>query len=432
MHGPGSAVRSDLSLMDLHQRRRWLFLTVLLCLHAAQEADVQELEQAAEKLVSLEREIKDLISTGAVSSDQGKLLTAAASKASSVEQDLRQLLYNKPFSLPIPPIIRSAPSRPSLDYSRPKGSADAAGARLDRQRSPAPPSDVRRSRAMPAAAQESQPVGTDRARREPLQGEEEDKDDAAVDRGGGGGGRSSWEVRRPNGTVYTTLVRGRQSRGRSSSSWDALGASSSSSPPARSSPAQVWRSADDGGEEEEEAVDDEGRRIMVEEGERVVQRARALLGLVRPTADDARGVEAAMSDLERLSRRITRALELADAEEGGETAGRDGGCMACAHELREVRRKSEDVQELLRQLLYNLPSPSAPSGVASMLPSIRLPWLAASNLAPPPPAPTEPAARPRQGLSKDGGGARQGSSRHGPAPRRGKSWRRGEALAGGR
>ena len=400
-------------------------------LHAAQEADAQELEQAAEELASLEREIKDLISTGAVSADQRKLLTAAASKASSVEQDLRQLLYNKPFSLPIPPILRSAPSRPSLDYSRPKGSAEAAGARLDRQRSPAPRSDVRWSREMPAAAEESQPVGTDRARCEPLQGEEEDKDDAAVDRGGGGGGRSSWEVRRPNGTVYTTLVRGRQSRGRSSSCWeaDALGASSSSYPPARSPPAQVWRSADDGGQEEEEAADEEGRRIMVEEGERLVQRARALLGLVRPTADDARGVEAAMSDLQRLSRRITRALELADAAEGGKTGGRGGACVTCAHELREVRRKSEDVQELLRQLLYNLPSPSTPSGVASMLPSIRFPWLTASNLPPPPPAPTEPAGRPRQGLSKDGAGARQGSSSHGPAPRRGKSCRPGEALA---
>jgi hypothetical protein len=112
------------------------------------------------------------------------------------------------------------------------------------------------------------------------------------------------------------------------------------------------------GGEQEDAADAEGRGIVLEEGQRIVAESRALLGLVNPTPDDARAVESALDDLNILSRRIARMIQLASQEEGGVGAQ----LQRDVTQLRELSRKSEDIAELLRQLQYNLPSPKSRSG----------------------------------------------------------------------
>jgi hypothetical protein len=85
--------------------------------------------------------------------------------------------------------------------------------------------------------------------------------------------------------------------------------------------------------------------------------------------------------LQRLSRRIARSLEVAAAP--GQQASPDA--RAVAADLAALARKASDVEELLRQLLYNLPAPTAPGGVGALLPSLRLPWFGSTFSARPAP-----------------------------------------------
>jgi hypothetical protein len=76
---------------------------------------------------------------------------------------------------------------------------------------------------------------------------------------------------------------------------------------------------DEGGgdwEEDEEGdeVDGEGRRILLQNGQRVVDEARALLGVSLPTLDTARAVSAALDKLNTMANRVNAALEVARGE----------------------------------------------------------------------------------------------------------------------
>jgi len=253
-----------------------VFLKFCFCL--SQDANERELEKAAQRMASIEREIAVLISAEALSSEEGHNLMVIASKAGSVQRDLRQLLYNMPFSLRIPPILRPSPARQS------------ANATLVPQAEPVLDPPLERKARLDLGAQSADDSKSRRAREQDA-GDASHRDEEAAP---GAKVDAKWQVRRSNGTVYTTVAR----RGRAPGTDGWAAARSHSSWRRQPAPSETWGDGDEEEDEEDVPADAEGRCLMLEEGERVVARARALLGLVTPTPDDARGVEKAVGDLQ--------------------------------------------------------------------------------------------------------------------------------------
>ena len=80
----------------------------------------------------------------------------------------------------------------------------------------------------------------------------------------------------------------------------------------------VARGDEGGGDWEEDGEEDEvdgvGRRILLQNGLRLVDEARALLGVSQATLDTARAVSAALDKLNTMANRVNAALEVARGE----------------------------------------------------------------------------------------------------------------------
>jgi hypothetical protein len=101
---------------DIASARAWL---------GSQDAEEADLERAAETMVRLQQRIAQALSAMSPTvptvatntrTETYKQLESARSRATSIEEDLRQMIYSKPVILRIPPILRPSP-RPSSGSS---------------------------------------------------------------------------------------------------------------------------------------------------------------------------------------------------------------------------------------------------------------------------------------------------------------------------
>jgi hypothetical protein len=189
-----------------------------------QDPDIEEsdLEGAVQSMAQLERSLSQTLTDIAESRSPGqeiqkmeKDIILAKSRAISVQDDLRQMIYTKPVTLRIPPLLRrpATPAQPRSARPPPTTTTPASQALPPRPTSPREPT-LENTQAEKREKRNNDHVGSTQTFTRPSQTgsvfDAGDADDTLLGQnevGSGGGGGGGWKVRRADtGTVYTTGV----------------------------------------------------------------------------------------------------------------------------------------------------------------------------------------------------------------------------------
>ena len=351
--GEKDAVSAAIANAELLKDAQQEISSARACLGAPDPA-ADDVERVVASLSRLERRVDEALGDYQLADQNSELyneLATAKARASSLQADLRQLIYSQPVRVNLPPLFAPKYNRRGISETPPRAGREGTSG----------PAQVKiSSRGMDQRGG----TGDQRARRS-----------AGMVR------KKTWQVRRAGsqGTMYVNA----------SPASDATGGRTDTLSLAQSQEGE-WlargqvsgdvhgqrppRQQDAEGDDEEEELDEEGMQMLLEDGERLLAEARAYLGLVNPSPDDARSVEVALDDLQRFSRRMLRILERAGTAGRQGAGGGDVGGGEVAR-LQDLLRKVGDLEELVRQLMYNMPAPAPRAGVAAIIPGLRLPWL---------------------------------------------------------